>query len=293
MSSATSLKEELFNLKTRLETIEGQLTAQSKEIETREGKWANIEPNLTYIYNTQGERVKLNIGGEIFSTSVNTLLTIRDSFLARLVESNKIDIKEEIFIDRSPKFFPFILDYYRFKKIDFKKLTKADCQHLLIEAEYYFIDDIRSELEERLADPKFVKLETNANYIYKDVVAGTNKLEDLSDPDQNTGVCVASPGKIVVELNKEWEFNALEIGGFKGDNKIWYPDNGSGAKIFVSKDKNKWTEVGKIPSGFGNKVKNVKLKTEVSAKFVKFESNSYLGIGFLKLIKTNIFAPEI
>ena len=108
-SSAATLKEELFNLKNRLELIEGQLSSQSKEIETREGKWERMESGLSYISNTQGDRVRLNIGGEIFSTSVNTLLTIRDSFLARLVESGRIDIKEEIFIDRSPKLFGMIL----------------------------------------------------------------------------------------------------------------------------------------------------------------------------------------
>lgn len=292
MSSAATLKEELFNLKNRLETIEGQLTSQSKEIETREGKWTRMESNLSYIQNTQGDRIKLNVGGQQFSTSVNTLMTIRDSFLARLVESGKIDIKDEIFIDRSPKVFPYILDFYRFKKLDYKKLTKLDSILLRDEADYYGISEIAKYLEDRLKEPVFVKMETNGPYVYKGETAGTNNVEDLANPSQTLGVCVTSPGKIVIEMNDTWDFKELEIGGWTGNNKIWYPDNGAGSKIYVSTDKIKWTHVGQIPSGYGNKIKTCKLNKKCTAKYLKFEGTSYLGIGFLKVIKIDEWAEE-
>lgn len=292
MSSAATLKEELFNLKNRLETIEGQLTSQSKEIETRELKWDSIDKNIKYVLSTQGDRVRLNIGGKIFSTSVNTLLTIRDSFLARLVESGKIDIKEEIFIDRTPKIFPFILDFYRFRKLDYKKLTKADSILLREEAEYYAITEIVNLLDDRLKEPQFVKFESSGPYVYQGVTAGTNNVEDLGSKDQNFGVCCTSPGKITVEMNSEWDFQEIEVGGWTGNSKVWYPDNGSGAKIFSSVDKIKWTEVGKIPSGFGTKIKTVKLKAKTTGRYLKFESTSYLGIGYLRVVKIEDFANE-
>ena len=292
MSSATSLKEELFNLKNRLETIESQLTSQSKEIESREKNWENIENSLNFVINTQGERIRLNIGGTIFSTSINTLMTIRDSFLARLVESGKVDIKEEIFIDRSPRIFPIILDYYRFKKIDYKKLTKNESQLLRDEANYYAISDICNYLDERLKEPSIIAMETNGEYKYQGVVAGTNKVEDLNSTDLLTGVCVTSPGKIIVELNAEWDFKEMEIGGWIGNEKIWYPDNGSGSKIYASVDKIKWTQVGSIPSGYGKKIKTVKLTKLSTARYVKFEGSSYLGIGYIRIIKQENWADE-
>ena len=292
MSSAASLKEELFNLKNRLETIEGQLTSQSKEIETREGKWSRMESNLSYIQNTQGDRIRINIGGTVFSTSVNTLMTIKDSFLTRLVESGKIDIKEEIFIDRSPKVFPYILDYYRFKQIDYKKISKSDSIRLREDAEYYGISDILKYLDDRLKEPVFVKMETNGPYVYKGETAGTGKVEDLHSTDQKTGVCCTSPGKIVIEMNSEWTFKEIEISGWNGNSKIWYPDNGSGSKIYVSSDKLKWTQVGQIPSGFGSKIKNAKLKQKATGKYIKFEGSNYLGIGYLRIIKEEEWAEE-
>jgi len=272
-------------VKNRLEKIEEQLTTQSKEIETRENKWERIEKNLSYVVNTQGERIRLNIGGSVFSTSVNTLMSIRDSFLARLVESGKINIKEEIFIDRSPSIFPFILDFYRYKVINYKKVGKANMQLLKEDADYYGITEISNYLEDRLKEPVFVKMDFNAPYVYKGITAGTNGVEDIGSKDQTKGICAASPAKIVIEMNAEWDFKEMEIGGWTGNSTIWYADNGAGAKIFSSSDKIKWTEIGKVPSGFGTKPKTIKLNKVATGKYVKFEHGSYLGIGYLRVVK--------
>lgn len=290
MSSATSLKEELYKLKNRLETIEEQLTSQSNEIESREGKWAKIEPNLNYVIGTQGDRIKLNIGGKLFTTSVNTILTIRDSFLARLIESGKVDLKEELFFDRTPKVFPLILNFYRYKKIEYKKLSKNDLILLKDDAEYFAISEISNFLTEKLKEPEIVSMETGGEYIFKGNVVGTNKFSDLNDKNLSSGVCSTSPGKIIVELNTEYDIKSLDIGGYSGDSANWYPDNGANAKIFFSTDKIKWEEVGKVPSGFGKAIKNVKLsKGSKAAKYIKFESNSYLGLGYIKAYKVEEF----
>jgi hypothetical protein len=65
---------------------------------------------------------------------------------------------------------------------------------------------------------------------------------------------------------------------------MWYPGNGSGASILTSKDKSSWVEVGKIPSNYTSTITTVKLKRTV-AKYIKFQHNSYLGIGFLNIIR--------
>lgn len=289
MSSASSLKEELFKLKTRLETIEEQLTSQSDEIDRREGKWSRIEPNLNYVVSTQGDRVRLNIGGIQYTTSVSTIMSIPDSFLARLIDSNRVDLKEEIFIERSPKVFPAILDYYRYKKIDYKRFTREEILLLRDDSDYYAISDISNFLEEKLKDPFVIAVETGGDYIYEGKVAGTNKASDLNNPDTTTGVCSCQPGKVIVELNSEYEIQGLEIAGYTGNTKIWYPDNGSGAKIYTSVDKKDWTHVGQIPSGFGKGLKQVKLTKVTSAKYVKFELKTFVGMGYIKFTKVDQF----
>ena len=41
---SNSLKDDLIHLKTRLDTIENQLSGQVKEIEARENKWNLMDP---------------------------------------------------------------------------------------------------------------------------------------------------------------------------------------------------------------------------------------------------------
>jgi len=98
------------------------------------------------------------------------------------------------------------------------------------------------------------------------------------------GVCTGSPGWIVVEMKRECEFEEMEIAGWKGDPTIWYAENGSGATILTSNDKEKWTQVGSIPSGYGNKIVKVKVKKSYG-KWIKFQYTSYLGIGYLNVKK--------
>jgi hypothetical protein len=98
------------------------------------------------------------------------------------------------------------------------------------------------------------------------------------------GVCAGSPGWIIVEMKRECEFEEMEIAGWKGNSTIWYCENGSGANILTSMDKEKWTQVGNIPSGYGSKIAKVKVKKSF-AKYIKFQYTSYIGIGYLNIKK--------
>ena len=107
-------------------------------------------------------------------------------------------------------------------------------------------------------------------------------LDDLNSNNLKTGVCVSS-GWILFELMFELTFNEIDIHGFLGEQSQWPARNGYGAKIQTSRDKINWTEVGTIPDTFGTKIQRVNL-TNSTAKYLKFELNSCLGIGHLKII---------
>src|SRR5689334_17898545 len=132
----SGLKDDLLHLKTRLETIEGQLSGQMKEIEGRELKWKRMEENADKIINGQGDIIRFNVGGKKFATSANTLMATQDTLFHKLLESGKIDPKEEIFFDRSARVFPIILDYLRTKTINYKKIAKEDLPILKDDADY-------------------------------------------------------------------------------------------------------------------------------------------------------------
>jgi hypothetical protein len=68
--------------------------------------------------------INLNVGGQRFSTSRQTLTWIPDSFftamLSGLISTNR-DEQGYIFIDRDPKLFSIILNYLRTKELGKKK----------------------------------------------------------------------------------------------------------------------------------------------------------------------------
>jgi hypothetical protein len=278
------LKDDLLHLKGRLETIEDQLSGQVKEIEGREQKWKSMDDRADKIYNTQGEIIRINVGGKKFATSANTLMATTNTLFHKLLESGRIDPKEEIFFDRSPRMFPHILDYLRTKQINYKKFNKEEMGWLKDDAEYYQIGDILEYLEERLKDIEYVSFDYSGPYTYNGQIAGNGKVQDLKDKSCMKGICATSPGWITIELNSEWEFDTMEVGGWKGNSTLWYADNGAGASIMTSTDKINWKSVGTIPYGFGNNIATVKL-TKSSAKWVKFNYTSYLGLGYVFIKK--------
>jgi len=127
-----------------------------------------------------------------------------------------------------------------------------------------------------------IRFEYSGPYNYNNQIAGTNRLEDISDRSLKKGICAITPGWIIFELNDEWEISEIEIGGFAGNNSLWAPENGAGATILTSLDKSNWATVGSVPSGFGTTIKTVKLTKSV-ARYLKFTCTNYLGIGYFSI----------
>jgi hypothetical protein len=279
------LKDDIINLKSRLEGIEQQLTDQSQEIQKRYDTWQRLDERAERIFNNQNNIVRFNVGGKKFATTEATLMETKGTLFTKLIESGKVDLKDEIFFDRSPSMFPLIIEYLRKQKITYKGITKEDLEILRSDAEYYQIVEIHRSLDHRLKEIEFVSFEFSGAYTYSGLTAGTNSVADLKDKSMLKGICANSPGFIIIELNDEWEFKTLEIGGWKGNSTLWYSDNGAGATIFTSLNKQDWKTVGTIPYGFGSSIKKVELSKSV-AKYIKFEYTSFLGIGYLNIIKS-------
>ena len=285
-----ALIDDLRKLKNRVETIEKDLKFQGANIKVRDRCWDNMQPSMKTTLevnkNKKQDLVKLDVGGIKFSTTRSTLLSAKQSlFEAILNDSEFSGNNNELFFDRSPEYFVHILNYLRTGEINYALFKKAQKKELLEEAKYYQIVPIVSYLEERMKDIELVSFEFKGPYIYKGQVAGTNLIEDVRNEDLTVGaICSTSPGEITFTLNSDWEFNELNVGGFKGNTTLWYPENGAGANISTSVDGKEWKKVGKIPSGYGKETKVVKL-TKSTAKYIKFHHSSYLGISYLNIKK--------
>lgn len=279
---STGLRDELFVLKGKLEMLEKELTDQMMELEVKANSWAEKDEEAEKIVKTNNHVVSLDVGGKKFQTKVDTFLAIKDTLFYKMVLDKKIDLKKEIFIDRSNDYFHYILSFLRNKKINISDIDSKSLKGLREEAEFYEITDLLANIDEALSEVFFTSFEINGRYS----TAGTQNIEDLNDHEDKTlmkGICATSPGRITLTLNREVEFDEMEIAGWAGNTGIWATSNGSNSRILTSIDNSTWVHVGNTGNSYTtiNKVKLTKSK----AKYIKFEGNSYLGIGYCKILK--------
>ena len=211
----SALKGDLLLLKSKLENIETELEGQMKDLEIREEKWKKMDEAVNEIIKNKNEIIQLNIGGKVFATKIETLLSLKDTLFYKMILSKKIDLKEEIFFDRSPKMFPYILDFIRYKKINYKRFSSHELNALRIEADYYEITEIYEYLEAMCQEIEFINFEVSGIYSYNGQTAGTQRVEDLKDRSMTKGICATNT--ITIELNNELEFDEIEIAGWSGD----------------------------------------------------------------------------
>ena len=263
------------------------LKALKISIPIKEEAYTKLCQEADEIKKSRGEElVNFNVSGRLFTTKLKTLLNVRDTFFYKMVHSGEFNMKETIELDRNPKFFLMVLDYLRFRNIDVKRLNKDDKADLRFEAQYFEITELCNQLGEFNAKLEILEFEYSGKYAYKDQVAGTGRLEDLTDKSLQKGICANTPGWIVFTLNDEFSIKEIDIGGFCGNNSLWNATNGEGGTIQTSVDKVNWKTVGAIPTGFGSEIKTVFL-SKSSGKYLKFSSTSYLGIGYLSIRAEN------
>jgi hypothetical protein len=281
----SNLRANLNNLKSKLQNIEASLNEENKRI-IQEGKLqADLGERINDITSNK-EKVTINVGGKIFTTFKSTLMKDHWCILAVLIkeyEDSYRPLPQEFFFDRRPEYFEILLNYLRTGRIKYNNFSETMLKQLYIEAEFYEVSDVREYLYEKCKEIEVVSFKFGGEYIHKGQVAGTNTIEGLKDNTQMKGICSKAPGEIEFELNGVFEISNMQIGGYKGNPSLWYPGNGSGAKISVSENGTTWEKVGTIPSKFAKEIVTVDLKKVYRVKHVKFEIKSFLGIGYFNI----------
>lgn len=120
-------------------------------VSNEEKEWNNIKLKLA----TTSVRgmVTLNVGGEKYVTSVDTLTRVKGSFFTALfseqwtLERHPVD--ESIFIDRNGKIFPYVLEYLRTGMLPYSVWKEETILHsLLAEAQYFHLYSLTKLLRE-------------------------------------------------------------------------------------------------------------------------------------------------
>jgi len=95
--------------------------------------------------------IKLNVGGQLFTTTTTTLNTYDDSFLSSIIKGDipsETDDDGNIFIDRNPVLFKYVLSYLRGELLDFNH-TDVSITSFIKEADYYCIDIAKEQIIEK------------------------------------------------------------------------------------------------------------------------------------------------
>ncbi|RUS21645.1 hypothetical protein BC937DRAFT_91991 [Endogone sp. FLAS-F59071] len=133
-------------METEYERLSKELIDRQEELEEDRRKF-ELETNLMKdVTKFQKEKVKLNVGGYLFETSITTLTRDRQSMLAAMFSGRHALIAEadgSYFIDRDGTHFRLILNYLRDLRIpssvtDDQKI----CDELIQEARFYQIDGL-------------------------------------------------------------------------------------------------------------------------------------------------------
>jgi hypothetical protein len=274
---------DIGDLRNKLMNLEKDFTLKLNEVEIKEKKFKEMDLKVDEIISKNDSVITLNVGGKIFQTKLSTLLSVKDTIFYRLLGSfieSGSEISKELFFDRSYHYFPLILDFLRTKKYSINGYGKFYLDDILKETEYYGISEISNHILEMQKEIEFVNWEAAPRYS----TAGTHNLQDLKDKSLMKGICVQAPYHIIIELNFEHEIDAMEVGGWNGNSGVWYPGNGANSRILTSVDKVDWVDVGNLPSNFTSTITTVQLRP-TTAKYIKFQHTSYLGLGYLDLKK--------
>lgn len=287
---STDFSEELKKLTAQLSSIEPELKSDLKLLDTNGNKWFNLDKKRDEILSSVGEDhvLLLNIGGTKFQTSLRTIFNIKDNLFYNLIVEKDLDYNKEIFIDRSGSLFPYILSYMRNKSIKLDTLKQWELEDLYRECLFYEVRGLEQILREAKEQVYFVSFEFSGAHLNGGNAVGTNQISDINNINDRTmmkGICARSPGWIVFQLNRQTEFEELEVGAWRGNTTTWAPSNGSNAKILVSMDKISWVDTGAIiPASFANGIVKVSVKRS-KAKFIKINHTSYLGLGYFRITK--------
>ena len=223
-------KNDILILKEKLDLLSSQYCDKFIEVDMKEEKWKELEVKSKQIMEQNGnEIVKLNVGGKIFLTKISTLLSSPDTLFSKLLIAGN---SSEIFLDRSPKIFAFILEFLRTRKINVKRLRLKELyDECLEEADFYGISDMF--VKKNLKNTNFIKMEVSSFYHNS-----PTSVTVLQDRNLNSAILTNSPGWLIIHFEEETVVEEIEIGGYTGDIAWNYElGYGTGGNVSTSLDK--------------------------------------------------------
>jgi len=236
-SFLSSYEENVNAMEKRMQEREAEIEAKAKEerekleeersrlyaeIAAEKEKLATEKELMRDIQSFQKTKIKLDVGGQSFTTSLTTLRKDPDSLLAKMF-SGRYSLEQDeadgsYFIDRDGRHFHHILNYLRMPEEYEPPKDTQTCEELVKEARYYQLEGLRVLLGDDIITVNRTELPVNKekalNGIEKDEVCSSmvKSLEELAknrlnEPQQQ------QPHKPKQEETKQDKEEEKDVGG--------------------------------------------------------------------------------
>jgi len=128
-------------LEERFSLIVKEVNEKLKSLAVTEERIAILRDKMEKQVQAAARKVVLDVGGQRFAVSKDTLLLQKDSFFHAMLGSDswRPDADGSYFIDRNPLVFPVILEYLRTGKLDTRQYSYDISDLLKAELDYYLI----------------------------------------------------------------------------------------------------------------------------------------------------------
>jgi len=138
------IQEDMKKLRKDKEILEEDKAKFQEEINCTRKILEEEKKKMESVYQFQGSKIKLDVGGFHFTTSKSTLTNLSNTMLSSMFSgrfSLKTDEDGSYFIDRDGTHFRYILNFLRDGTIQLPT-TDKEIQELIQEAQYYGINDL-------------------------------------------------------------------------------------------------------------------------------------------------------
>jgi hypothetical protein len=181
--------------------------------------------------------IKLNVGRQIFLTTIETLTNEKNTLFCTLFSGpfKKEDSNGEYFIDRDPSVFGMILNHLRGMKIpiDLNALTKETLQSLKNEVDYYGISSLQLLIDtfhnRQISVKKYSEEDIQVSYLTPSTIRVKTQSDGtfglLLEPCKRWGVFFPKGSKTVLVGVADIDFNIYGMHVTQGTSWLVVDDN--------------------------------------------------------------------
>jgi len=275
-------KSTVTAIKPQFEELNSALQDKLNELKMKEKEFVEMDEKADRILKEKGNKlVIINVSEKKFKTKLSTLLNIKDSIFYKLVCNGWFDKNEEIFIPESSYLFPAILDYMRYKTLEFKGYNKEELRALINVANYYNLYSLREGIDKYLWKPHIVGITYSDYYVsYNDKAKNIRVVKNLEDEENLTNginFIYSYTGTITFELDSLSELNTLIVYPYQkvytDYNAYYLPAN-----WYLSEDGSSYTNCAIVTNIYSTSSCRFKLNGK-KAKFLRCDITNNVGIG--------------